>query len=208
MTAGAGRLSCRLCVAGAACLSQRRHGVQAAERASAAGHLARAAARPPVAALQEGLGACHRAGRRYLREAPGQVTPRVTEGAGRLRARRACREARPVEAGLVSSAARRARRFGSAQSVPQVCRALQKAAYDPRVSGVLFKISPLAARPAPLLRVIHAAPALPGTSVTLCAARPGRRCLRAGRRSAGRACRSCASTSPSSGRAASSPWPS
>ncbi|KAK9846465.1 hypothetical protein WJX81_004557 [Elliptochloris bilobata] len=34
-------------------------------------------------------------------------------------------------------------RFGSAQSVPQICRSLQKAAYDPRVCGILLKISPL-----------------------------------------------------------------
>jgi hypothetical protein len=61
----------------------------------------------------------------------------------------------------VPSAARRARRFGSAQSVPQVCRALQKAAYDPRVCGVLFKISPLAARPALPLRAVRVVSALP-----------------------------------------------
>lgn len=35
-------------------------------------------------------------------------------------------------------------RFGSAQSIPQICRSLQKAAYDPRVCGILLKISPLA----------------------------------------------------------------
>lgn len=40
-------------------------------------------------------------------------------------------------------------RFGSAQSIPQVCRSLQKAAYDPRVCGVLLKVSPLSVRGAP-----------------------------------------------------------
>ena len=30
-------------------------------------------------------------------------------------------------------------RFGSAKSVPQICGALKKAAYDPRVSGVYIK---------------------------------------------------------------------
>ena len=40
-------------------------------------------------------------------------------------------------------------RFGSARSIPQVCRSLQKAAYDPRVCGILLKISPLSVRGAP-----------------------------------------------------------
>lgn len=36
--------------------------------------------------------------------------------------------------------------FGSnAKSMPQITGALKKAAYDPRVSGVLLKISPLSA---------------------------------------------------------------
>ncbi|EIE22855.1 protease IV with duplicated peptidase family U7 domain-containing protein [Coccomyxa subellipsoidea C-169] len=36
-------------------------------------------------------------------------------------------------------------RFAGANSMPQITGALKKAAYDPRVSGVLFKISPLSA---------------------------------------------------------------
>jgi protease-4 len=34
---------------------------------------------------------------------------------------------------------------GDAKSVPQICGALRKAAYDPRVSGVFLKVSPLSA---------------------------------------------------------------
>ena len=47
---------------------------------------------------------------------------------------------------LVCSVHAIACRFGSAQSIPQVCRSLQKAAYDPRVCGILLKISPLSVR--------------------------------------------------------------
>lgn len=36
-------------------------------------------------------------------------------------------------------------RFGDAKSMPQITGALKKAAYDPRVSGILLKVSPLSA---------------------------------------------------------------
>ena len=185
---------------GAACLPKRRAGVQAAERAAEAGDLARAAARPPVAALQERLRARHRAGRCYLRETPGPVpAPSLLECALKV-------VLRWVRHGWARVNERRACRFGSAQSIPQVCRALQKAAYDPRVCGVLLKISPLSVRPMRLLGKVffeyNAASEVFGVYIALV--------LQQGavdeRRSAGRACKSCGSTWPSSGRAASSPW--
>lgn len=36
-------------------------------------------------------------------------------------------------------------RFGDAKSMPQIISALKKAAYDPRISGILLKLSPLSA---------------------------------------------------------------
>ncbi|KAK9824686.1 hypothetical protein WJX72_012391 [[Myrmecia] bisecta] len=36
-------------------------------------------------------------------------------------------------------------RFGSATSMPQICEALQKAAYDPRIVGIYIKLAPLSA---------------------------------------------------------------
>ncbi len=44
---------------------------------------------------------------------------------------------RPQLGGAISE--ERQGRFGSAKSVPQICSALKKAAYDPRVSGVFIK---------------------------------------------------------------------
>ncbi len=198
----AGRLSGCLCAAGAACLPQRRHGVQAADRASAAGDLARAAARPPVAALQEGLCARHRAGRRNLREAAGPVTPESQRG--RLRARRACREARPVEACRQRRAARagsgarspsrrsaaRCRRPPTTRASAACCSKSRRWRRAPRCRCALSASCPRSQR-------VSDSCAPLALSDVVCGP---------GRRSAGRACRSCASTLPSSGRAASSPW--
>lgn len=36
-------------------------------------------------------------------------------------------------------------RFADAKSMPQITGALKKAAYDPRVSGIFIKVSPLSA---------------------------------------------------------------
>ena len=36
-------------------------------------------------------------------------------------------------------------RFGDAKSMPQITAALKKAAYDPRISGIVLKVSPLSA---------------------------------------------------------------
>ena len=36
-------------------------------------------------------------------------------------------------------------RFGDAKSMPQIVSALKKAAYDPRISGIYLKMSPLSA---------------------------------------------------------------
>ncbi len=36
-------------------------------------------------------------------------------------------------------------RFGDAKSMPQITAALNKAAYDPRISGIVLKVSPLSA---------------------------------------------------------------
>ncbi len=36
-------------------------------------------------------------------------------------------------------------RFAGANSMPQITGALRKAAYDPRVSGIFIKVSPLSA---------------------------------------------------------------
>lgn len=36
-------------------------------------------------------------------------------------------------------------RFGDAKSMPQIVSALKKAAYDPRISGIYLKMSPVSA---------------------------------------------------------------
>ncbi len=36
-------------------------------------------------------------------------------------------------------------RFGDAKSMPQITAALKKAAYDPRISGICLKVSPVSA---------------------------------------------------------------